>query len=489
MLKDTKSPPLRVEEGMMRKMVNEFLGTFFLVLTIVCAGTMSPDSAPIAVGGVLACWIYVGSHVSGAHYNPAVSFAMMLSQQLGFLTFVLFAAVQFLGAAAAAHLSKILLEDDSTGSGGGLIGKDHSVYGAGIAEVVFSGLLCFVALSTTLVKSDKPNGLSNSYYGAAIGFSVTVGIYAAGPVSGGVFNPAAAVALMVSKGEYGAMIHAVYAAGPLVGAAVASLAFRFTNPKEFEAVTEVTTGVNWAAIYSEFIGTFYLALTLSCVTQLNKDDAPAAIGMVVAILTYASKHVSTSHGAHFNPAVSFAMAVRGRLTFVKCLGYICVQCVAAFVAGSVSMLILEDAHVGHPAVPVDKSLLAAALSEVLFSFALCYVVMSVTTVHENDVNQFHGLAIGLIITVGAYAAGPVAGAAFNPAVASGLGVIAAQTVAIPHGTPVYVLGPFVGGIVAALFFRMTNPAAYKAKPAYHEKQGLLGGLMGHMPGHRTQSHV
>jgi aquaporin Z len=384
----------------------------------------------------------------------------------------MFWAVQCCAAYGAGFVATILLED---AEGADIhehhlgIGKDHSVYGAFAAEFAFSFLLCFVVLSTATTKSIH----GNSFFGAAIGFTVSVGMYCAGPVSGAAFNPAVGVFLPLSRDEFDIEIHAVYIAGPMVGALVAAGVFRITNPSEFEEVTAIV-GVNWAALYSEFLGTFYLSLTVACAKANDASNTPIAIGMILAIMTYASSHISTSTGAQFNPAVTLSMVLRGKLAVEKAAGYIAVQVAAAYIAGNASTLILEDTAAGHASVPTDRSLLGASIAETLYSFALCYVVLSVTTVWETEGNQFFGMATGLVVSVGAFSAGPVSGAAFNPAVATGLGLVAAQTVAIPHGTAVYVIMPFVGAVLAVLLFKLTNKPAYSHKQIT-ERSGLLSG--------------
>jgi len=101
---------------------------------------------------------------------------------------------------------------------------------------------------------------------------------------------------------------------------------------------------------------------------------------------------------------------------------------------------------------------AALLLEFLFTFALCIVVLNSATASATDGNSFYGLAIGFTVMVGAFAAGPISGGAFNPAV--GIGSILVDTF-VGGGSLsalwLYLVGPLAGGAAAAAVFKMQNP--------------------------------
>src|SRR5918996_4239393 len=88
--------------GDMNKYVTEFVGTFFLVLTIGLSVLGGTPMAPLAIGASLMVMVYMGGHVSGAHYNPAVSLAVLLRGKLQPGDVVPYMAMQILGAFAAA---------------------------------------------------------------------------------------------------------------------------------------------------------------------------------------------------------------------------------------------------------------------------------------------------------------------------------------------------------------------------------------------------
>ncbi|MEI6531244.1 MAG: aquaporin [Chlamydiota bacterium] len=170
---------------------------------------------------------------------------------------------------------------------------------------------------------------------------------------------------------------------------------------------------------TEFIGTFFLVLTVG-MTVLEPHSAglfaPLAIGLVLAVMIYAGAHIS---GGHYNPAVSLAVFLRKKLSLKDLMLYWGVQFLAAIVAAYVTTYLK-----GQPlTAPLHLDTTKALLAEFLFTFALCYVVLNLTTLKATKDNCFYGLAIGFTVVVGAYAVGAISGAAFNPAVALSIALI------------------------------------------------------------------
>jgi len=99
------------------------------------------------------------------------------------------------------------------------------------------------------------------------------------------------------------------------------------------------------------------------------------------------------------------------------------------------------------------NLAPALLVEFLFTFALCYVVLNTATSKSTEGNSYYGLAIGFTVLAGAYAVGPVSGAAFNPAVAIGISVMGLSAIS---NIWIYLAANFVGGAIAALVFNGLN---------------------------------
>lgn len=199
----------------------------------------------------------------------------------------------------------------------------------------------------------------------------------------------------------------------------------------------------------EFVGTFFLMVTIGS-TVLSPNDAgamaPLAIGAMLMAMVFAGGHVS---GAHYNPAVTLALFLRGATAATDVAGYIIAQCAGA-VAGAWMAAFFKGAPT-LTALVVDPTY--ALLGEFLFTFALCTVVLNVATSRGTSGNSFYGLAIGFTVLAGAYAMGPVSGAAFNPAVVVGMtfvGAFAASNVWI------YLVANFAAAAAAAMLFRFTD---------------------------------
>jgi aquaporin Z len=200
----------------------------------------------------------------------------------------------------------------------------------------------------------------------------------------------------------------------------------------------------------EGIGTFFLAFTVAISVLTGSVYTPLAAGAVLMVMIYAGGHIS---GGHYNPAVTMAALWRGRIGLRDAIAYWIVQIVLGIAAGAVARAIVNPANVktltlsGH-------ALTAAALVELLFTFALCYVVLNVATSKDQPNNGFFGLAIGFTVLAGAFAAGGISGGAFNPAVALGAataGMFAWNTVWL------YLVVELAAGVIAGLTFRALNP--------------------------------
>jgi len=200
---------------------------------------------------------------------------------------------------------------------------------------------------------------------------------------------------------------------------------------------------------TEFIGTFFLVLAIG-MAVINPGAgalAPIAIGATLMVMVYAGGHVS---GAHYNPAVTLAVWIRGKCPSTDVPGYLVAQIVAA-----VSAALLALYFKGDPAVvPGDVSVVPALLAEFVGTFALAYVILNVATAKSTAGNSNYGLAIGFTVTAMAFALGGISGGAFNPAVAVGITVMHLAKVA---NIWIYLVANFAGGAVAAFVFKWINP--------------------------------
>jgi aquaporin Z len=199
----------------------------------------------------------------------------------------------------------------------------------------------------------------------------------------------------------------------------------------------------------ELIGTFFLVLTIGlCVLKPDAGViAPLAIGSALMVMIYAGGHIS---GAHYNPAVTLALWIRGRCATADVVPYWISQFAGAALAGLTVTYLRGD--FGSPG--ADPSIPKALLVEFLFTFALGYVVLNVATSKATAGNSYYGLAIGFTVMAGAFAVGSISGAAFNPAVAVGVTIMNLVKLNVVW---IHLVADFAGGAVAGLLFKFLNP--------------------------------
>lgn len=206
----------------MRKYVTEFIGTFLLVLTIGFTVIQDATMAPIAIGAVLIGIIFMGGHISSAHYNPAVSLAALMRGALPMADFVPYLIAQMTGALLAALMVYLIIGKTFAPTPG----PDFSILGALLAEMVYTFALVLVILNVAIAKGTA----GNPFYGLAIGTIVMAGIFAVGPISGAAFNPAVGIGPILIDVLIGGGTLAnlwLYLVGPFIGGAVAALVFQF----------------------------------------------------------------------------------------------------------------------------------------------------------------------------------------------------------------------------------------------------------------------
>ena len=207
---------------------------------------------------------------------------------------------------------------------------------------------------------------------------------------------------------------------------------------------------------TEFIGTFFLVFTIGLTVTAGAPMAPLAIGSSLMIMVYMGGHVS---GGHYNPAVSLALLLRGKMESVgEFAGYVVSQIVGAIVAALATYVVVGQTLKVAPG--PSASTLGALLIEILFTFALALVVLNVAASAKTQGNSFYGLAIGFTIVAGAFAGGPISGGAFNPAVGTGPILVDAMVSggSLTH-LWLYLVGPFLGGALAAGVFGVQEVSA------------------------------
>jgi aquaporin Z len=204
------------------KLVVEFIGTFFLVFTVGMT-VKSPDAAalaPLAIGSALMIMVYAGGHFSGGHYNPAVTLGVTLRGKCTWADAIPYMVAQVIAAVVAAAIV-LLIKGSATGAGPAPGGPaTYNAVAWFIGEFLFTFALVYVVLNTATAKGTA----GNSFYGLAIGFTVMVGAFAIGPVSGGAFNPAVGVGAFV-MGLADIAHLAVYLIADFAGGAAAAILF------------------------------------------------------------------------------------------------------------------------------------------------------------------------------------------------------------------------------------------------------------------------
>jgi len=205
----------------MKKYLVEFIGTFFLVFTVGMTVRGGAPLAPIAIGASLMIMVFAGGHISGGHYNPAVTLSLFLRGRCAGSDVVPYWVSQGLAALLAAAAVTFLF------SGRPAAPALHGTVPSVIAEFLFTFALAWVVLNTATSKGTA----GNSFYGLAIGMTVMTGAVAVGGISGGAFNPAVGLGVF-TMGLESAKQLGVYVVSDLAGGAVAALAYRTVNGSE-----------------------------------------------------------------------------------------------------------------------------------------------------------------------------------------------------------------------------------------------------------------
>jgi len=199
----------------------EFIGTFFLVLTVCVAAVLgyAGPYAPIAIGGVLMVMVYATGYISGGHLNPAVTLAVWIRGKLPTREVLPYIIAQILAGILAALVAKVFAK-----VGNPITPAEFPFYPAALAEFLYTFALCYVILNVATAEANA----GNSFYGLAIGFTVTVGAFTVGRISGGVFNPAVAAGL-VTTGGLPPLSSWTYYTSELGGGVIAGLVFQALN--------------------------------------------------------------------------------------------------------------------------------------------------------------------------------------------------------------------------------------------------------------------
>lgn len=440
----------------------EFVGTFVLVLSVGCnVLSGSATWAVMSIASTLMVLIYALGGVSGANLNPAVSISLGIANKLDWLNVGIYCVMQLLGGLMGGLcVNELLGKSMSLAPGHG-----YRWYDAALVEFVYTCMLCFVVLN---VAASKPHAGKNEFYGLAIGFVVVAGGYGAGHISGACFNPAVALGVDVEVPEtkFGISWFLVYAWCEVLGGVVAAFLFIQCRPDEPYPEVVVDWNVRYpqrSVLLSEFLGSYILVFTVG-LNVLGGSVAPVmSIASALLCMVFALGSVS---GAHFNPAVTLAILSAGRRKILTkdALNYMGAQLAGGF-AGACTFWFVEGKT--FPLTPAPSyTLVEACFVEMVFTFFLAFVVLSVATVEES-LSQFFGLAIGAAIIAGGFAIGRISGGSLNPAVSFGI--------ALSHGFAVdlgrrkmieclcYMMAEWIGGALAAAVFMRTHTMEFVKK--------------------------
>lgn len=199
----------------------------------------------------------------------------------------------------------------------------------------------------------------------------------------------------------------------------------------------------------EFIGTFLFILVIGlCVIEPGAGImAPLAIGTILMVMVYAGGHIS---GGHYNPAVTLGVWMRGKCETKDVPLYMLAQILAAWAAAMLVLKIKDHSSITAAA----PDLYNVFIVELIFTFALVYVVLNAATSKKTAGNSYYGLAIGFTVMTAAYAIGNISGCAINPAIAIGVTIMGLSKLS---NLWIFLLANFSGGALAAIIFKYLNP--------------------------------
>jgi MIP family channel proteins len=215
-----------------QKLIAEFIGTFALIffgVGSICAdqflhGAGAPGLFGIAIAHGLAIAIMISAlgHISGGHFNPAVSIGFWVTRRLNTVDVLLYWAAQLAGAIAAAYLLKAIIPEETwraVALGTPELARDFPRW----AAMALEGVTTFFLVLTVFATAVDERGTFRAIAGFGIGLSITIGILVAGPFTGAALNPARALGPALAANHWAN--HGVYWVGPLAGGFLAGLLY------------------------------------------------------------------------------------------------------------------------------------------------------------------------------------------------------------------------------------------------------------------------
>jgi len=231
--------------GLSSRLVSEFLGTYMLVLTVGLNVLGNSPAGALSIAASLMCMIYALGDISGAHFNPAVTLAVVVSGMGTLRPDIagLYILMQLAGGILAAFTYSLIYLGNSFPLGPM---PGHTWLQVACAEAIFTFVLCYIVLATAVCSETK----SESMFGLAIGSCVTVGGFAIGSISGGSLNPAVSAGIAAAQTLNGGMFYKalIYSSFELTGGLAAAGLVQLTHankkaPREFPSARDFPNGV------------------------------------------------------------------------------------------------------------------------------------------------------------------------------------------------------------------------------------------------------
>lgn len=229
------------EPSIVTRMLCEFFGSFLLVLTVGLNVLGKSAATAWSVGAALVSLVYALGDVSGGHFNPAVTFAVVISRKTTLVARDLIAywLAQIAGAVLAGMMFMCLHTGNTFALGPKGRYTDVAVF---VMELTFTSVLCLTVLSVACTKGISSPLSRNNYFGLAIGSAVTAGGFATANISGGCLNPAVSLGIGISNmsnhGTQNSSYMMIYAAAQLAGGSCATMLFMMTHRKEYRKVID-----------------------------------------------------------------------------------------------------------------------------------------------------------------------------------------------------------------------------------------------------------
>lgn len=430
----------------------EALGTGMLTMTVGLLGKsgLSVGARGLAVAAVLLPLIYAGARVSGASYNPLVSFALVLLGKMTPSQAMVYTGAQLLGAMGGGFLTKALV------SPAGVMDYDPSMTlpASGLPEVLYSFALVLTVLQTAVSKAQS----RNSFFGLAI--SSVVGV---GAALGAGMNPAVAGGLFAAAGHSKGLLARLGV--PLMATVPAALFFRCTDIDETYTMKRGMMPKipadfvrNRGPYLTELAGTFLLTSTVGLALATKALPVPVAAGLCMTFLAFGSGYVS---GAHVNPAVTLGVYLRNakKIGSKKLGGYVVMQIVGAVGAGAVVKAALGPGMVAGK-FPVPQAGFSSAQvfgTEALFTGLVVSTVLHVGAATGYQGTQLNGLAVSMSLGAGMMVSEMISGGSLNPAAAMGLALSNGATGKQLRQLWMYVIAPLVGAVFGHASMKITSP--------------------------------